>query len=213
MSNEGAPPEDQDLYEPPHSVEDQEGQQVQALDETDIIQFTYSTKYAARPEPGAAGPDQHVYLVSSETEDSEDYSKDSDSRSAMKQPKPRRGRRPGAGLSCRVCSQTFRAHRVLLRHVRAHLQEAEPACGLCGERFEAADSLKLHLQTHQTETRAGSRTPSRERRLQQQSEPDTHICDDCGKTFLQVWKKTRHRCHRRRKKPGRLDGTARTTRT
>lgn len=193
VSNEGVPPGYRDLGEPPHVGQDQEGEQHQDLDEADIIQFTYSTRCAARPEPGAA--DQDVHLVSSETEDSEDYSKDSDTRSAPKQPKPKRVRRPGTGLSCRVCSRSFRARRVLLRHVKVHLHEAEPACGLCGERFEAAESLKLHLQTHQT------RTWSSERRLQQQSEPDTHTCDDCGKTFLQVWRKRRHRCPRRRNKP------------
>lgn len=202
VRNEGTPPEDQDRDQSRHSFQDQEGQQVQDVDEADIIQFTYSTKCVARPEPGAAGPEQDIYLVSSETEDSEDYSKDPDSRTVMTQSKPRRGRRTGSGLRCRVCSQTFKARRVLLRHVRAHLQEADLVCGLCGQHFDTAESLKLHLQTHQTGRRAKTRT----REGQQQSEPDRRSCDDCGK-------KTGHRCLRRRTRPGHPDRPTRRTRT
>lgn len=210
VRNEGTPPEDQDRDQSQQSLQDQEGQQVQDVDEADIIQFTYSTKCVARPESGAAGPEQDVYLVSSETEDSEDYSKDPDSRTVMTQSKPKRGRRPGSGLRCRVCSQTFKARRVLLRHVRAHLQEVDPACGLCGQHFDTAESLKLHLQTHQTGRRAKTRTRTRERQpQQQQSEPDRRSCDDCGK----AWKKTGHRCLRRGTRAGRPDRPARRTRT
>lgn len=224
VNNAEVPPEHQDQVdpEPPHVEEEQEGEQLQELDEAEIIQFTYNPRWAARPgedvdlsaartEPGAASPDQDIQLLSSETEDSDDYSKDlTDTRSASDQPKPKRSRRPGGGFSCRVCSRTFKARRFLLRHLKAHLQEAEPVCGLCDERFEAAENLKLHIQTHRTTQRRKrelenqTRTRTRERRSHGRLQPDTnsqihsekpHTCDDCGKTFLQVWKKKRHRCH------------------
>lgn len=227
MSNAEVPPEHQDQEdpEPPHVEEEQEGEQLQDLDEAEIIQFTYNPRCAARPgedvdlsasrtartKPGAAGPDQDIQLVSSETEDSDDYSKDlTDTRSASNQPKPKRNHRPGGGFSCRVCSRTFKARKFLLRHVKAHLQEAELVCGLCDERFEAAENLKLHIQTHRTTQRRKrelenqTRTWTRERRFHRRLQPDTnskvhtsekpHTCDDCGKMFLQVWKKKRHRC-------------------
>ncbi|XP_044028070.1 zinc finger protein 771-like [Siniperca chuatsi] len=232
VSNKEVPPEhqdqDQEEPEPPHVEEEQEAEQLQDLDEADIIQFTYNPRCAARPgedvdlssartaraEPGAAGPDEDVQLLSSETEDSDDYSKDSTD------PKPKRIRRPGGPLSCRVCGRTFKARSFLFRHVKAHLQDAEPVCGLCGERFEAAENLKLHVQTHRTTQRRKrelenqTRTRSRERRFHQ---PDAnakvhagekpHACNDCGKTFLQAWKKKRHRCPPGRKSRESLGGS------
>ncbi|XP_045914849.1 zinc finger protein 135-like [Micropterus dolomieu] len=232
LSVRNDPPEHQDQNqedpEPPHIKEEQEREQLQDLDVADIIQFTYKPRCAARPrevvdlsaagtvraEPGAAGPHQDVHLVSSETEDSDDYSKDPAA------PKPKRSCRPGPPLSCRTCrtcSRTFKARRFLIRHLKAHLREAEPACGLCGERFDAAESLKLHIQTHRTSQRRElenqTRTRSRERRVHQGSQPATnareraHACDDCGKTFLQVWKKKRHRCPLGKRNPESLKGT------
>ncbi|KAM6903528.1 uncharacterized protein PEZ65_018350 [Lycodopsis pacificus] len=158
IKNQEVPPEHQD----------QEGEQLLDLDEADIIQFTFSAGGAARSDedldlsaartarvqPGACGPDQEVHLVSSETEDSEDYSKDStDTRSAPDQQKPKITRRPAGPSSCRVCSRTFKTRRFLIHHLRAHLKDSESVCGLCGERFESTQSLKIHIQTHRTPRR------------------------------------------------------------
>ncbi|XP_072226744.1 uncharacterized protein [Leuresthes tenuis] len=204
--------------------EKQQEEQILHLDEAEIIKFTYNSRLAAKPcndlhlsaEPGPVSPYQDVPLVlSSETEDSEDYSKDSaGSRPASDKP-PVLGR--PKGFSCWVCSRTFKARRFLLRHVKAHLPEAKQVCGLCGEEFEAAEGLTLHLQTHcsKRKQRIQARTQSRDRRLRQRSGlnkntkvPETQKpknCNDCGRTLL----KRRHRCLARRKdhdqeNPGRL---------
>uniref|UniRef100_UPI0037E87D15 zinc finger protein 70-like n=1 Tax=Semicossyphus pulcher TaxID=241346 RepID=UPI0037E87D15 len=217
VSNEAGLPEHQD-QEDPHVRDEQEGGPLH-LDEAEIIQFTYNARCAARPgqdgslpaavttqtEPEPAGPDQEVQLVSSETEDSEDYSRDSaDTRSASQEPKQLR---PGGPARCLVCSRTFKDRRYLIRHLIAHLQEAEPVCGLCGEPFEAAETLKLHIQTHQRRRGLQTQTRSSERHFQPpdtnanrvQLSENTHTCRDCGKTFRQVWKKRRHRCQTGRK--------------
>lgn len=238
MTNKEVPPKDQDQEdpEPPHIREEQE----EDLDEADIIQFTYNPRRAERPgqdvdpsdagtaraQPGPAVPDQDVQLVSSETEDSDDYSKEAiDTRSASNQLKPKRICRPGAAFCCRICGRTFKARRLLFRHVKAHLPDVEPVCSLCGERFESAENLKLHIQTHRTTQRRKrelenqNRTQSGERQFRQWLQPDTnasekpHTCDDCGKTFQQVWKKKRHRCHPGRKKHQSRGGTAQSKTT
>uniref|UniRef100_A0A4W6DSW5 C2H2-type domain-containing protein n=1 Tax=Lates calcarifer TaxID=8187 RepID=A0A4W6DSW5_LATCA len=206
----------------------QEGEQLQGLEEADItkftftplqnlndveiIKFTYNPRRAVRPgeldlsaagsaqvEPGPVDLVQDVLLVSSsETEDSDDYSRESaDPRPASDRPKPKTNRRPGT-ISCRVCSRTFRARRFLFRHVKVHLQEAEAVCGMCGERFETTDGLRLHVQTHRIGRKRGdpeneTGTQSGERLIHQRSNLDTkdhedqnlNRCDDCGKTFLQ----------------------------
>lgn len=187
--------------EPSHVKEEQDREQLRDLDEADIIQFTYSSRCAVRsgedldfptkPEP--ADPDQDVQVVlSSETEDSEDYSKDpNDPTLSPTSDKPQTAYRPGSRISCRVCSRTFKAYRFLLRHVKTHLQEAQKACGLCGKRFEADDSLKFHLQTHRrrTEQQYQTRTRSRKRRVQLDSEDQKpKSCDDHRKMFLRVMK-------------------------
>ncbi|XP_073337770.1 uncharacterized protein [Pagrus major] len=209
VSHKEAPPEDQEDPEPP-----QVRVELQDLDEADIIQFTYSRPGSTRTEPGSAGPDQEVQLVSSETEDSDDYSKDpAGTRSTPTRPKPKRGHRPESGLRCWVCSRTFKSRQFLLRHIKAHLQEAEPVCGVCGERFEASESLKIHIQTHQTTQQNQPRTRGRETRCL--SEPNTnvqtrqreHTCENCGRSFLQVWKKRKHRCVTLRKKGDGPEGT------
>ncbi|KAG8004789.1 Dynein intermediate chain 3 [Nibea albiflora] len=171
LRNQEAQPEPQNRDQDHNQEQDQpelpqdEEEQVQVdLDKADIIQFTYSSRCvdgtaAAGPELGAAGLDQDVQLLSSETEDSDDYSKDpTDARSTSKT-----GHGPGGPLSCRVCSRTFKARRFLLRHSKAHLQEVGPVCG-------AAESLKLNVvRTHRTAQKKKkkledqTRTQSRER--------------------------------------------------
>ncbi|XP_076610226.1 uncharacterized protein LOC143335015 [Chaetodon auriga] len=245
VNNKEVPPEHQDQDQedpvPPHVRQERGEEQLQDLDEADIIQFTYNARCAVKPgeqvdwlsaagtvhtEPGTAGPDQDVQIVSSETEDSDDYDKDlTNTRSASNQLKPKRGCSPGGRFSCRVCSQTFKAQRFLLRHITAHLREAEPICGLCGERFEAAESLKLHIQTHLTtpmrKLENRTRTRSGEGRFHQHLQADTnarvytskkqHTCDDCGTASVQVWKKRRHRCRAWTKDPHSPEGTAKRT--
>ncbi|XP_018542137.1 zinc finger protein 691 [Lates calcarifer] len=218
--------QDQEDPQPSRVEEEQEREQLQNLNDVEIIKFTYNPRRAVRPgeldlsaagsaqvEPGPVDLVQDVLLVSSsETEDSDDYSRESaDPRPASDRPKPKTNRRPGT-ISCRVCSRTFRARRFLFRHVKVHLQEAEAVCGMCGERFETTDGLRLHVQTHRIGRKRGdpeneTGTQSGERLIHQRSNLDTkdhedqnlNRCDDCGKTFLQVWKKKKHRCCPRRK--------------
>lgn len=209
MREEAVPPIHSDLnlnleLEPSHVKEEPDREQLQDLDEADIVQFTYSSRCATRSgedldlptksEP--ADPDQEVQLVSSSvTEDSEDYSKDpADPTLRPASDKPQTASKPGAGISCRVCSCTFKTRRLLLRHVKIHLQEPQKVCGLCGKRFEADDSLKLHLQTHWRRREQRTRTQSRERRTQVVSKDQKHnSCDDHRKMSHQVMKR-RHMC-------------------
>ncbi|XP_051246898.1 zinc finger protein 48-like [Dicentrarchus labrax] len=220
---------DQEDPEPSRIREEPEREPLLDLDEADIIQFTYSTKPGPRlgqdvDRLSALGeepdPDPEIQLVSSETEDSDDYSRDSDTRTALSRSKAKQGRRPGGPLSCRVCNRTFRARRALFRHLRAHLQEA--VCGVCGGRFEAAESLKIHIQTHRTpqrkrgEPEVQTRTRSGERRSHRpntKTSPEPHTCGECGKRFLQVWRKRKHRCHPPRLGQEGPQGTVHRTRT
>ncbi|CAG5886825.1 unnamed protein product [Menidia menidia] len=205
---------DQNMVPEPSFAEGEE--QPLHLDEAEIIEFTYDSRLAAKPGEGLPlsaepeGPHIDVSLVlSSETEDSEDYGK------APADPRPAPAGRQ-SGLRCRACSRTFTAPRFLFRHVTSHLREARPLCGLCGEEFQAAEGLSLHLQTHRSKRKrqVEARTQSRERRLRQRphlntntqlpeaEDPDT--CKDCGKTPL----KRGHTCqaggmNEDKKKPGR----------
>lgn len=147
--------------------------------------------------------DQDVLYVSSETEDSDDYNKESDSRSALKHPKPKRGRRARLDPGCRVCQLTFGSHSALLQHAEVHLQEEGPACGLCGERFDSAERLTLHLETHRTE--APTRSESKEKSPQRSSVPDahgdTHTCGECGRSFVQLCRLRKHKCLKEKVEP------------
>nr|XP_020507347.1 leucine-rich repeat extensin-like protein 1 [Labrus bergylta] len=69
VSNDSVPLEHQDQETPEPPLVREEGGPPPHLAEDDIIHFTYSTRCSVRP-------DQEVHLVSSETEDSEDYSQD-----------------------------------------------------------------------------------------------------------------------------------------
>lgn len=193
--------------------EEQQEEQLQDLDENEIIEFTYNSSRAVKScedlqplvEPRPVDPDRNVPLVlSSETEDSEDYSKDpadltptTDKSQVLCRPK---------GFSCSVCNRTFKARSFLLRHLKAHVLEAKQVCSLCRERFETADDLRHHLLTHRRKKlQTQARTQNREKRLQERiklnraakvqetQKPDK--CNDCGKTLL----KLRHRCRSQRK--------------
>lgn len=186
LSKEAVPPDHKDqepdqvlVPQPAHAEEKQEEEKLQDLDEAEIIQFTYNSKLANKPyenlqpsaKPGLLGPDQDVPLtVSSETEDSDDYNKDcADIRPTSDQPQDES--RPKSRFSCLACSGTFKAQRFLLRHVKAHVHDAERVCGLCGERLAAGDSLALHLQTHQRKSKlqTQARTRNWEKRRQHHS--------------------------------------------
>ncbi|KAM4724686.1 uncharacterized protein FYW61_013008 [Anableps anableps] len=184
------------VLEPSHAEEKQE-EQLQSLDAAEIIEFTYNSRPSVKLREGfrpAADPDQDVPVVlSSETEDSDDYSKDSaDTRSASQ--KLLGLHRPRDGFSCQACSRAFSARRFLFRHVRAHVQDPKPVCGLCAEQFEGAHGLKLHLQTHTRKKvqQNQSRTLSRERRLQKLSDvnqsvrvQETQKAENSNRTLLQ----------------------------
>ncbi|XP_037548797.1 zinc finger imprinted 2 [Nematolebias whitei] len=167
----------QDVVSEPLRVEvKQQEEQLQDLDDVEIIEFTYNSKNAINPrnnfqtlaEPGSVVPNQDGSLaMSSDTEDSDDYSKAAaEARPASE--KPQEHNRPTDGFTCRVCNRTFTARRFLFRHVRAHIRDTKQVCGLCGEQFEVVDGLKNHLQTH-SKTRKRKiqvRTQSREMRIQ-----------------------------------------------
>lgn len=131
--------------------------------------------------------------------------KESDSRSALKQPKPKRGCRARADLGCRVCHLTFRTHNVLLQHAKAHLQEEGPACGLCGERFHSAERLTLHLENSpdrdadpEPEQREAASTLLGTRYTQ----GHTHTpAPECGRSFLRLCRLRKHRCLRAKVQP------------
>ncbi|XP_029701367.1 zinc finger protein 835-like [Takifugu rubripes] len=202
LGSTGVSSEGQDQTQVPDPQSDLEPK-MPHLDEAEIIQFTYSRNSAARPEAGPEGPDQDVLYVSSETEDSDDYNKESDSRSALKQPKPKRGRRARSDLGCRVCHLSFRSHNALLQHAKVHLQEGGPACGLCGGRFDSAERLTLHLETHQTEmpTRSESKETSPQRSSVPDTHRDTHTCGECGRSFVQLCRLRKHKCLREKVHP------------
>ncbi|XP_041867926.1 zinc finger protein 836-like [Melanotaenia boesemani] len=194
--------------------EEQQEEQLQDLDENEIIEFTYNSSRAVKScedlqplvEPRPVDPDRNVPLVlSSETEDSEDYSKDpadltptTDKSQVLCRPK---------GFSCSVCNRTFKACSFLLRHLKAHVLEAKQVCSLCSEQFETADDLRHHLLTHRRKKKlqTQARTQNREKRLQERiklnraakvqetQKPDK--CNDCGKTLLRL----RHSCRSQRK--------------
>ncbi|PWA33378.1 hypothetical protein CCH79_00014078 [Gambusia affinis] len=160
------------LLEPSCHVEVKAEETRPALDAAEIIEFTYSSRPSARLCDGVhpvADPDPDVPVVlSSDTEDSDDYSKGSpDPGSAPDQPS-----RHGDGFSCQACSRAFNARRFLFRHVRGHLRDPTPVCGLCGEQFDVPRELQLHLQTHSRKKvlKNQTRTQSRARRLQQVSD-------------------------------------------
>ncbi|XP_027891473.1 zinc finger protein 219-like [Xiphophorus couchianus] len=158
------------LLEPSCHVEVKPEETLPPLDAAEIIEFTYSSRPSARLRDGVhpvPDPDPDVPVVlSSETEDSDDYSKGSPDPGSAPREQPSRH---GDGFSCQACSRAFSARRFLFRHVRGHLQDPTPVCGLCGEQFEVPRVLKLHLQTHSRKKvlKNRSRTQRRARRLQQ----------------------------------------------
>lgn len=165
----------QDVISEPSRVKQKQGDQ--DLDEVEIIEFTYNSNNSKIPptlltsvEPGSVSPSQSGPIdLSSETEDSDDYSRDlekptSENTEGLSRPKHR--------FSCLSCSRTYTLRGYLVRHVQAHIHDSQKICGLCGEQFDAADDLRSHLQTH-SRTRKNQiqvRTRSREARLQQLSE-------------------------------------------
>ncbi|KAM4550622.1 uncharacterized protein V3H82_019708 [Fundulus diaphanus] len=171
--------QDQNLDRKAVPVEEKQEEQRQALDAADIIEFTYSSRpsvklredFQALAGPKPVDPDQdRPVVLSSETEDSDDYSRESaDTRPASH--KLPGLHKPRDGFSCQACSRAFGARRFLFRHVRTHVHDPKPVCGLCAEQFEGAGGLELHLQTH-TRKRVlqnQARTLGRERRLPQPS--------------------------------------------
>ncbi|XP_008420506.1 uncharacterized protein LOC103472568 [Poecilia reticulata] len=178
------------LLEPSRHVEVKPEENLPALDAAEIIEFTYSSRPSARLRDGVLpvadlDPDVPVVL-SSDTEDSDDYSKGSPDPGS--DPREQQSRH-GAGFSCQGCSRTFSARRFLFRHVRGHLKDPTPVCGLCGKQFEVPHALKLHLQTHSRKKvqKNRSRTLSRARRPQQLSvvkEPEAQKEENPNRTDL-----------------------------
>lgn len=175
-------------------------EELQDLDEAEIIEFTYSARPGSvKAGSRSEGPAQVVQVVSSETEDSDDYNKDPlESRSSPTRRK-KRGHKPGRVPRCLVCSRTFKARKYFLQHVQTHLREAEPVCGVCGERSDGAESLKLHIKTHRTvqqnQDQTGTRTRERRKRLRsEKAETDQKPAEtDCQKNFLQGRRKRKHK--------------------
>lgn len=199
----------QDVVPEPLRVEaKQQEEQLQDLDDVEIIEFTYNSKNAVNPrndfptlpvvEPGSALPNQGGSLaMSSETEDSLDYSKDS-AEAVPVFKKPQRCKRPTDSFICRACNRSFTARRYLILHTKCHIHDAKQVCGLCGEQFQVVDGLKNHLQMH-SKTRKRKiqvRTQSREMRLQLYDvikNKETKKPDESSKTPLKKKKKKKPR--------------------
>ncbi|RVE67128.1 hypothetical protein OJAV_G00114120 [Oryzias javanicus] len=156
--------------------EQQKEQQLQKLHNLEIIGFTYHSKQAATPlvdlqpsaQPQTLNSDPDVQnLMSSETEDSDDYNKESAEPEAASDEKQKK-----ETLSCRVCGRAFETRRTLFKHVKSHQQEAEQICGLCGEQCRAGDDLTRHLQTHfeKRKLQIQTRSQNREKRVSELSE-------------------------------------------
>ncbi|KAM4538941.1 uncharacterized protein PAE49_019928 [Odontesthes bonariensis] len=186
-------PEQDVVPKPSCAEEKQREEQTLHLDEAEIIEFTYNSRLEAKPcddlqlpaEPGPVGPYQDVSLVlSSETEDSEDYSKDSaDPRPASD--KPAVLGRPKGGL----CGEEFEAAESLTLHYQTH----------CSNRKQG---VQARTQSRERRLRQRSNLNKNSKVPETQS---PNKCDNCGRALL----KRRHRCPARRKdhhqeSPGRL---------
>lgn len=205
----------QDLVsEPLHVDVKPQEEQLQDLDDVEIIEFTYNSKNAINPrnnfqtstEPGSVVPNQDgSQAMSSDTEDSDDYSKEAaEARPASE--KPQENNRPTDRFTCRVCNRTFKFCGFLFRHVWAHCHNTKQVCGLCGEQFEVVDGLRNHLLMH-SKTRKRKihvRTQNREMRLQLYDiikDKGTKKPDDSSKTSLKKKKKKKPRGRPRKHKP------------
>lgn len=137
--------------------EEQQKVQLRELHKLEIIGFTYHSKQAAKPpdalqspaQPQTLNSDQEVQTVlSSETEDSDDYNKEA-----------------GSNKKSFKSKETLKTHRVLLKHLKSHQQKAKQVCGLSGEECSAGDDLTRHLQTHFEKRR--TRSHDREKKIQE----------------------------------------------
>ncbi|XP_004073974.1 uncharacterized protein LOC101164237 [Oryzias latipes] len=142
--------------------EEQQKVQLRELHKLEIIGFTYHSKQAAKPldalqspaQPQTLNSDQEVQTVlSSETEDSDDYNKEAAAAEASSNKKSFKSKK------------TLKTHRVLLKHLKSHQQKAKQVCGLSGEECSAGDDLTRHLQTHFEKRR--TRSHDREKKIQE----------------------------------------------
>uniref|UniRef100_A0A1A7YB71 C2H2-type domain-containing protein n=1 Tax=Iconisemion striatum TaxID=60296 RepID=A0A1A7YB71_9TELE len=182
----------------PSVTEEKQDEQLQDLHDVEIIEFTYNSKHATTPrddfqlseeqEPAALSQDV-AQVSSSDTEDSEDYSKDYPDVG----PSSKNSHwfyKPKEGFSCQACSRTFEHRRVLFRHITAHIRDAKQVCGLCGERFGADGGLKSHLQTHTQKRKKQdpAKTQSRKKQVQMPSKrnknKDIQKADDSSKPVV-----------------------------
>ncbi|XP_078792931.1 uncharacterized protein LOC105353778 isoform X5 [Oryzias latipes] len=86
-------------------------------------------------------------------------------KAADKSPGGRRKKR-----ACQVCGLCYKSLGSLIKHTWTHMDEPQRVCGVCGDTFESADELKEHLRTYDK----------------------VHKCEECGKTFINIYVFKRH---------------------
>ncbi|XP_078792929.1 uncharacterized protein LOC105353778 isoform X1 [Oryzias latipes] len=67
--------------------------------------------------------------------------------------------------ACKVCGFLYKSRGSLIKHTWTHMDEPQRVCGVCGDTFESPDELKEHLRTYDK----------------------VHKCEECGKTFVNIY--------------------------
>ena len=74
-------------------------------------------------------------------------------------------------FGCRKCSETFRSHKELLKHVSKQHPAKAYACGKCNKHFKSPEGLSIHMQTAHGQ----------------------YSCASCGKSFPDKFRLKQHR--------------------
>ncbi|XP_036072525.1 zinc finger protein 595 [Oryzias melastigma] len=72
--------------------------------------------------------------------------------------------------ACKVCGFWYRSLGTLIKHAWTHMNEPQRVCGVCGDTFESTEELQEHLRTYD----------------------EVYKCEECGKTFVGIFRFKRH---------------------